>query len=45
MIHLFAKSDKFAKKIKKTERMRDYEAVVSMLFQELDIEESSREGV
>lgn len=44
MIHLFAGSDKYAKKIRKTERMRDYEAVIAMLFQELDIEETTLRG-
>ena len=40
MIHLFAESDKYAKKIKKTDRLHDYEAVISMLFQEQDIVET-----
>jgi tRNA-dihydrouridine synthase len=44
MIRLFAGSDKYAKKIRKTERMRDYEAVIVMLFQELDIEETTLRG-
>ncbi|EKQ56816.1 MULTISPECIES: tRNA-dihydrouridine synthase family protein [unclassified Clostridium] len=38
MIRMFADSDKYAKKIKKTDRLRDYEAIVTMLFNELDIE-------
>ncbi len=38
MIHLFAESDKYAKKIRKTVRLCDYEAVIWRLFQELDIE-------
>ena len=37
MIHLFAESDKYAKKIKKAERLQNYEAIVTSLFQELDI--------
>jgi tRNA-dihydrouridine synthase len=44
MIHLFAKSDKYAKEIRKTERLHDYEAVISRLFQELDIEEPLLRG-
>ncbi len=40
MIHLFSESDKYAKKIRKVDRLRDYEAVISRLFQELDIEET-----
>lgn len=44
MINLFADSDKYAKKIRKTDRLRDYEAIISMLFQELDIEETHLRG-
>lgn len=44
MIRLFAESDKYAKKIRKTDRLQDYEAIISMLFQELDIEESPLRG-
>ncbi|MCY6483958.1 tRNA-dihydrouridine synthase family protein [Clostridium aestuarii] len=44
MIHLFAESDKYAKKIRKTVRLCDYEAVISRLFQELDIEEPLLRG-
>ncbi|MCY6356685.1 tRNA dihydrouridine synthase [Clostridium sp. ZS2-4] len=44
MIHLFAESDKYAKKIRKTVRLRDYEAVISRLFQELNIEETLLRG-
>lgn len=44
MIHLFAESDKYAKKIRKTDRLCDYEAVISRLFQELDIEEPLLRG-
>lgn len=40
MVHLFADSDKYAKKIKKTDRLRDYEAIISRLFQELDVAEA-----
>ena len=40
MVHLFAESDKYAKKIRKTDRLRDYEAIISRLFQELDIAET-----
>lgn len=44
MIHMFAESDKYAKKIRKSDRSRDYEAIISMLFQELDIEEGPLRG-
>jgi tRNA-dihydrouridine synthase len=44
MIHLFSESDKYAKKIRKADRLRDYEAVISRLFQELDIEETILRG-
>jgi tRNA-dihydrouridine synthase len=44
MIHLFAEGDKYTKKIRKTEKLQDYEAVVSRLFQELDISEPSSRG-
>jgi tRNA-dihydrouridine synthase len=37
MIHLFADSEKYAKKIKKTDRLHDYEAVISRMFEELVI--------
>ena len=35
MIYLFEESDKYAKKIRKTNRLSDYEAIISRLFQEL----------
>lgn len=38
MIHLFAESDKYAKKIRKTDRLCDYESIISRLFQELAID-------
>ena len=44
MINLFEESDKYSKKIKKTDGLRDYEAVISMLFQELDIAEAPLRG-
>ncbi|MEL7597667.1 MAG: tRNA-dihydrouridine synthase [Clostridiaceae bacterium] len=44
MIHLFAESDKYAKKIRKIVRLCDYEAVIWRLFQELDIEETLLRG-
>lgn len=44
MIHLFADSDKYVKKIRKTDRLCDYEAVISQLFQELDIEQTLLRG-
>ncbi|AAK81383.1 tRNA-dihydrouridine synthase [Clostridium acetobutylicum] len=37
MIHLFKDSDKFAKKIRKANRLRDYEAIISALFGEFDL--------
>ncbi|MDP4143538.1 MAG: tRNA-dihydrouridine synthase family protein [Bacillota bacterium] len=40
MIHLFAESDKYLKKIRKANRLGDYELVISELFQELDIVET-----
>lgn len=44
MIHLFAESDKYAKKIRKTDRLQEYESIISRIFQELDIEEASING-
>lgn len=37
MINLFTNSEKYAKKIRKTDRLHDYEAVISGMFEELDI--------
>lgn len=39
MIAIFADSERFSKKIKKTERLADYEAVVASLLREQDIVE------
>jgi len=44
MIHLFAESDKYAKKIRKADRLRDYDAVISTIFQELELEETLLRG-
>jgi len=44
MIHLFAESDKYGKKIRKTDKLHEYESIVSRIFQELDIEEDSING-
>lgn len=44
MINLFADSDKYAKKIRKSDRSSDYEAIISRLFEELDIEEAPLRG-
>lgn len=44
MINLFADSDKYAKKIRKSDRSGDYEAIISRLFEELDIEETPSRG-
>ncbi|OPJ60538.1 tRNA dihydrouridine synthase [Clostridium chromiireducens] len=38
MIHLFADSDKYAKKIRKTDSLNEYKSIISRLFQELEIE-------
>lgn len=40
MIHMFSESDKYAKKIRKTDRFNEYEAIISRLFQELEIKET-----
>ena len=37
MIQMFSDNEKYAKKIRKTERLCDYEAIVSRIFEELDI--------
>lgn len=44
MIHMFAESEKYAKKIRRTDRLSDYEVIVSNLFQELDIDETPLRG-
>ena len=44
MINLFAESDKYAKKIRKTDRLQEYESIISRLFHELDIEEEALRG-
>jgi tRNA-dihydrouridine synthase len=44
MIYLFAGSDRYAKEIRKTVRLQDYEAVILRLFQELDIEKQPLRG-
>lgn len=44
MIHMFVESDKYAKKIRKTDRLSDYEIVVANLFQELYIDETPLRG-
>ncbi|MVX67206.1 diguanylate cyclase [Clostridium chromiireducens] len=38
MIHLFVDSDKYAKKIRKTDSLNEYKSIISRLFQELEIE-------
>jgi tRNA-dihydrouridine synthase len=40
MIHMFVESDKYAKKIRKADNLRDYKVIISNLFQELDINET-----
>ena len=37
MIHVFSDNAKYAKKIKKAERLHDYDEAVSSLFREQDI--------
>jgi tRNA-dihydrouridine synthase len=44
MKHLFAESDKYAKIIRKTDRLQEYESIVGKIFSELAIEESSING-
>lgn len=44
MINLFAESDKYGKKIRKTDKLQEYESIVSRIFQELDIEQASING-
>lgn len=39
MINLFADREKYAKKIRKTDRFSDYETIISRLFQELEVDE------
>lgn len=39
MINLFADREKYAKKIRKTDSLSDYEAIISRLFQELEVDE------
>lgn len=44
MKHLFAESDKYAKIIRKTDRLQEYESIVAKIFSELAIEEASING-
>lgn len=44
MKHLFAESDKYAKIIRKTDRLQEYESIVTKIFSELAIEEASING-
>ncbi|MHC1682625.1 MAG: tRNA dihydrouridine synthase [Clostridiaceae bacterium] len=44
MIQLFDDSDKYIKKIRKTNGLRDYETIISMLFNELEIDKTSLRG-
>lgn len=44
MIHLFADSDKYAKKIRKTDSLNEYKSIISRLFQELEIENTPLRG-
>lgn len=44
MIHMFADSDKHAKKIRKAKSAQEYDAAIAMLFNDLNIEEDSLRG-
>lgn len=44
MIHMFGDSDKYAKKIRKAKSAKEYEAVIAMLFNDLNIEEDFLRG-
>jgi len=44
MIHLFAESDKYAKKIRKTDSLNEYKSIILRLFQELEIENTPLRG-
>lgn len=44
MKYLFAESDKYAKIIRKTDRLQEYESIVAKIFTELAIEETSING-
>lgn len=44
MINMFAESDKYAKKIKKAKSAREYEAAITMIFNELRIENDDLRG-
>ena len=41
---MFAENDKYAKNIRKANRANEYEAVVSMMFNDLNIEENNLRG-
>ncbi len=41
MIHMFSNADRYAKKIKKSQRLRDYEEAVTELFKEQEIVEGA----
>ena len=44
MIHMFAENDKYAKKIRKAKSAQDYDAVITMIFNDLSIAEDSIRG-
>ncbi|WP_294404855.1 tRNA-dihydrouridine synthase [uncultured Clostridium sp.] len=44
MIHMFAEHDKYAKKIRKAKSAQEYEAAISMIFSDLNIEDDSLRG-
>lgn len=44
MIHMFSEADKYAKKIRKAKSVREYESIISMMFNELYIENDNLRG-
>ncbi|CUU47570.1 tRNA dihydrouridine synthase [Clostridium beijerinckii] len=44
MIHIFTNSDKYAKKIRKTNNLQEYKGIISSMFQELDIKKTDIHG-
>ncbi|ABR34252.1 tRNA dihydrouridine synthase [Clostridium beijerinckii] len=44
MIHMFSNSDKYAKKIRKTNSLQEYKGIISSMFQELDIKKTDIHG-
>lgn len=44
MINMFSEADKYAKKIRKAKSVREYESIISMMFNELYIENDNLRG-